>query len=267
MLDSNTTEAVAEAGPAPRARNQARFPQHQPIVTYALLAILIGLFLLTYAAEQSVPLYEPNPVLVWGALDYTSVLNGEVYRLFTAMFLHLSWAHLFFNGYALYALGRGIESVMGHARFLLIYLLGGFLGSLLSLTLGRGASVGASGAIFALFGAEFVFVYRHRTLIGAAANNALRQLILLAALNLGIGFLTAVTPGGVKIDNWGHIGGLIGGLIVTSAIGPLFVIGKAEDGAPAIIDSRPLRLRWPMAAAILAAEVVVTGAAYLTLPR
>lgn len=261
MMNENQTAASAP-------QRRGTFPQAQPIVTYAILAILVVVFLAIFAADQTVPFYEPNPVLTFGVLDYDSILrNGEFYRLFTAMFLHLSWAHLLFNGYALYTLGRGLESVMGHARFLIIYLISGLSGSIFSFVIGRGASAGASGAIFGLFGAELVFMYRHRALLGKAADNAIRQLLILAALNLGLGFLTAAAPGGIRIDNWGHIGGLVGGLVAASALAPQFYVTFGEGGVPTLNDERPLRARWPMAAGLLAVEVAAVAAGYLLLPR
>src|SRR5690606_30425031 len=105
------------------------------------------------------------------------LVQGQYHRLFTAMFLHAGLLHIFFNMYALYLFGSILEPLFGHLRFIIIYLLGGLTGSVLSVVLGdpnppfaqmvfAGASVGASGAVFAIFGAEMVFIYRHRALLG-----------------------------------------------------------------------------------------------------
>src|SRR5258708_36948653 len=79
--------------------------------------------------------------------------------------------HIGFNGYALWPVGRLIEIFFGHARFALIYLLGGLCGSGTSFIFSRGASLGASGAIMAIFGAEMVFLYQNRRLLGGKRGN------------------------------------------------------------------------------------------------
>ena len=188
--------------------------------------------------------------------------QGEVYRLLTAMFLHGGLTHLFFNGYALYVIGLNVERVYGHARFLLIYFLGGLTGSLFSLLFSPYASVGASGALFGIFGAEMVFLYRNRKLFGSAARARLNNLLMLLALNLVIG----ITPGS-NIDNWGHVGGLVGGLALSWLIGPIFQPVQPTLGATAIDlrDTNPLegaRLFVPFAA--LAALVLVVGVMTMT---
>ncbi len=143
--------------------------------------------------------------------------GGEFYRLFTAMFLHAGIAHIAFNMLALFSFGPLIERLYGRGLYLLLYLLGGLGGSALSAVLGsaEAGSVGASGALFALFGAEIVFFYRQRQIFGAAGNAQLRMLLFFAAANLLLGF----TPGS-SIDNWGHIGGLVSGVLLAWTINP-----------------------------------------------
>ena len=191
--------------------------------------------MLIYLAGQLIPI---DPTIVSGYRVFSTeewlfvqgakinefiVGQGQVYRLLTAMFLHGGLTHLFFNGYALYVIGRNVERVYGHARFLLIYFLGGLTGSLFSLLFSQGASVGASGAIFAIFGAELVFVYRHRQLFGRAAYQQLQSMIFMLALNVFIG----LTPGS-RIDNWGHMGGFVGGLALAWLIGPLLRVNVMQ---------------------------------------
>jgi len=263
-LQETTTDPTREANPPPGA---VAIPTVQPTVTYVLLALNILAFVAMYIIEQLQPLGAINPLLEFGVLDYNSiVLNHEIYRLVTSMFLHLSAAHIFFNMYALYSIGRGLESIFGHLRFLLIYLIAGLAGSLFSFIIGRGASAGASGAIFGIFSAQLVYVYRHREAIGPAANDAIRNILLLAGLNLGIGFLTAVLPGGVRIDNWGHIGGFVGGLIATTALAPTFAARFSPENTVQIVDTTPLSTRWPLAALLLIIEVVIAFGAMLALP-
>ena len=115
--------------------------------------------------------------------------------------------------YALVIFGPGLERNFGHWRFLTLYLLGGFSGNVLSFLLSSGYSVGASTAIFGLVGAEGIFLYQNRQLFGNRFGRAIGNVIFVVAVNLVLG----LTPG---IDNWGHVGGLLGGLIFTWFAGP-----------------------------------------------
>ncbi|NPV68950.1 MAG: rhomboid family intramembrane serine protease [Anaerolineae bacterium] len=252
-------------------------PSTRPIAAYILLAIIVGIYLL----GQIVPL---QPVIVKGYLANSAedwlfiqgaklnefiIRDREVYRLLTAMFLHGGLMHLFFNGYALYVIGTNVERVYGHARFLLVYFLGGLTGSLFSLLFSSYASVGASGAIFALFGAELVFVYRHRDLFGRAAYRQLQNMIFLLALNILIG----LSPGS-RIDNWGHIGGFLAGVGLSWLIGPSFrlslangrpwsAVELATPGMPLpaleLVDDNPLQKRLFVPFAYAAVYVLILG--------
>ena len=139
------------------------------------------------------------------------VTNGQAYRLFTHMFLHLSLVHILCNMYSLYILGSQIETFLGKAKFLFIYFISGLCGGLASCLLnGNVPSVGASGAIFGLMGAMLYFCYYYRTYLGEALK---RQIIPVIALNLILGFMLS------GIDNYAHIGGLVAGIFSTMAVG------------------------------------------------
>ena len=229
----------------PQRRPGPRLPMVPPRVTLALLAINVGVF----ALGTLLPVVGRQLFQTGASRSYEVLVQGEVQRLFTAMFLHAGMMHLFFNMYALYIIGRGVEGLCGHARFLLIYLLGGLTGSLLSVALGSpdpwlsAPSVGASGAVFAIFGAEMVWLYRHRRLLGAAAGRQLRSLLMLLGINLAIGLLSSVGAAGIRIDNWAHLGGLAGGLALTWVIGPVFKPQPhpLQPGVLQLRDSNPLR--------------------------
>lgn len=188
----------------------------RPFVTYAILIVIVALYAVTYLIDQTGDPAVPNPIYQYGVLDYTQVMqHGEWYRLFTAMFIHLSLAHIFFNSYALWQLGRGVERIFGHIHFTIIYLLGGLCGSLASLYLTKGDSAGASGAIFGLFAAQIVYILRYRIELGQAGSAALRQLLLLVVLNFGFDFIANQAQNGVIIDIWAHAGGFIGGGVLS----------------------------------------------------
>lgn len=230
--------------PPPSSQTQARPKEDRPYLTYLLLFINVAIFLVGYLQpDLGEQFYQA------GALYAPYVLRqNEFYRLFTAMFLHGFPAHILMNGIGIYVLGQTLEPLFGRARFLLIYFLGGLAGSILSVTLGdyQSASVGASGALFALVGAELLHYYLHRNFYTRAVYSQFRQLFFLVIFQLGLAFL----PGSI-IDNWGHIGGLVGGVFLTWFIGPHFekpsqpiAIKSLHDISQ--LDSNPLRRHLPI---------------------
>ena len=176
-----------------------------PTVTYAIIAINIIVYIIPLLYGQS------EAMVAQFCVHGPSIRYGHYYRLFTGMFLHGSIFHLIFNSYALYVIGSQIESFLGKFKFLIIYLTGGLMGSLFSITFnGNAASIGASGAIFGLMGALVYFGYHYRVYLGNVIKS---QIIPLIVFNLVLGF---VMPG---VDNSAHIGGLIGGTLATISLG------------------------------------------------
>ena len=197
--------------PSPRVY----FPHVQPLVTYILLGLTVLVYILQVGSEFFLGLDLPA---AYGVKYNPLIEAGQYWRLLTPMLLHGSLIHLGFNMYALYILGRRLENFFGHYRFLALYLISGFAGNILSMLLTKEASLGSSTAIFGLLGAEGVFIYQHRELLGNQAKHALRQIIQVAAINLVIG----LSPG---IDNWGHVGGLLGGVAFIWLAGPVLQVG------------------------------------------
>ena len=173
-----------------------------PIFTYILIAINIVFFILSIINYS----YMFNTF----ANYYKNIQDGEVWRLITCTFLHADIIHISFNMIALLAIGPLVEKYYGKSRYLLIYLGSGILGSLFSAVLGNYVSVGASGAIFGLFGALLYFGYKYRATLDGFLRSSIIPVI---AANLLMGF---VVPG---IDVIGHIGGLIGGLLFSYTVG------------------------------------------------
>lgn len=112
--------------------------------------------------------------------------------------------------YALYVIGRQVESYMGRFKYILIYFFSGIMGNLISMICSTNASIGASGAIFGLLGTLLYFGYHYRVYLG---NVLFNQILPLIVYNLVLGFMV---PG---IDNFAHIGGLIGGFFMASSLG------------------------------------------------
>ena len=211
-LYQSRTPQPAKAPPAGRLKRPRRPREDQPLLTY-LLILLNGLVFLAGFLQPSL---EWELLLRGALISQAIVVDGEFYRLLTAMFLHGSPGHIFFNMYALYIIGGQVEPIFGRVRFLLFYLLGGLSGSVLSLVLGGidAFSVGASGAVFAIFAAEAVHLYQHRA-VYVQVRARLQQMGILIVINLVIGFLP-----GSRIDNWGHIGGMLGGALLAWRIAP-----------------------------------------------
>ncbi len=234
-----------------------RLPMVRPVLTYALLAVNV----LIFAYYSSLPELRQTQFLYdWGKIN-ALIREGEYYRLFTAMFLHLDLMHIFFNGWALLMLGRDVEGLYGTARFALIYLLGGLTGSLASLVFTDALSVGASGAIFAVFGADMVYFYLHRDLHGRAGRQHLSQMIILMVLIMIQGFVSAAGMGKFGIDNAGHIGGLVGGVVLAWFISPAYKIepdASVESGL-ILVDNNPVE-HWGLFAALYAGGLLVLTA-------
>lgn len=183
------------------------FKSKVPYITYFLIAVNAIFYVVPMLLGSDVYQYIIDAYCIHGP----SIRAGQYYRLLTGIFLHGNIVHLLFNCYALYVLGGQIESFFGKFKYIIIYLFSGLTGSLLSITLsGNVGSIGASGAIFGLMGALLYFGYHYRVYLGNVIKSQIVPLIL---LNLAIGFISS------GIDNWGHIGGLIGGIVITMALG------------------------------------------------
>jgi rhomboid protease GluP len=120
--------------------------------------------------------------------------------------------------YALYSFGRGLERIYGSTRFLLLYLLGALAGNVASFLLSPNNSLGASTAVFGLVAAEGVSIFLNRRILGGQARGILANVGFVIVVNLMLGFSST------GIDNWGHLGGLVGGGVFALLAGPLFAV-------------------------------------------
>lgn len=191
------------------------FSYKKPIVTYFLIAICIIMFICMYIFGNGS--FDKFTLLYFGANLDSLVKDGQVYRLVTCIFLHIGIWHLFCNMYSLYIIGKEIENLYGKIKYLIIFLGSGICGSLLSIAFTHNTiSAGASGAIFGLLGSILYFGYYYRAYLG---NNIKRSILPVIIINLVIGFTTT------GIDNAAHIGGLVGGAILSMMVG---VPGKSS---------------------------------------
>ena len=181
------------------------FKNNFPMITYWLIAVNVILYVIPILFGQYNNLI--NNYSIWGP----AIRDGQVYRLFTGIFLHGGIFHLLFNCYALYVIGAQVENFFGKFKFAIIYLVAGISGALFSVMFGgNSASIGANGAIFGLMGALVYFGYHYRVYLGNVVKS---QIIPLIVLNLILGFSMS------GIDNFAHIGGLIGGTLISVAVG------------------------------------------------
>lgn len=185
------------------------FAKKNSLITYIIMIICIIVFFLMYIIGNGSE--DIATLLLFGANVDSLVKIGQIYRLFTSMFLHIGIFHLICNMYALHVIGPQVESFFGKIKFLFIYIISGISGSLLSIAFSTNTvSAGASGAIFGLLGAMLYFGYHYRSYLG----NVLRsQIVPIIIMNLILGF--ALTG----VDNAAHIGGLVGGVLSASAVG------------------------------------------------
>jgi rhomboid protease GluP len=186
-----------------------------------------------------------NVQLAWGANFGPATKDGEWWRLGSALFLHFGLFHLAFNMFSLWDGGRLVERMYGPARFVLIYFCSGLVGNLLSLIAqgDRAVSGGASGAIFGVYGALMVFLWRER---GRLDPSEFKWMFWAAVgfsvVSIGLGLQVT------GIDNAAHIGGLIGGTLAGAALNP--PQSPAQRGGPG---------RWLAAGALLVGTALLVG--------
>ena len=180
----------------------------QKCTIFLIVVNVIVFFLLSFQGMTE----DAQFMLEHGAMYVPYVLKGEeYYRLFTSMFMHFGFDHLMNNMITLIIVGRYLEPVVGKVRFLVIYLISGLGGNILSLvaesqTGGYAVSAGASGAIFGLTGALLGLTILNR---GQIAGITKQSMLIMIGISLYNGFASE------GVDNLAHIGGLICGFIIT----------------------------------------------------
>jgi rhomboid protease GluP len=180
--------------------------------TQFLLAANIAVFVLMLFNGAGLWHLNRDVQLAWGANFSPATQEGEWWRLFTAMFLHFGIIHLVLNMWSLWDVGQLVERMFGRWRFICIYLLSGLLGNLLSLDFQGSVTIsgGASGAIFGIYAAALVFLWRERAVISV---DEFRWLFWGA-----LGFAVLMMVGGFfipGINNAAHIGGFFTGILTS----------------------------------------------------
>ena len=204
----NVTKDINEATEKKNKLYEKTFGKKTIIITYLLIAINLVIFFFSQSNKELLLRFGMNKTFV---VDY-----HEYYRLITAAFFHVNLLHLVCNMYSLYVIGSQIETLLGKFKFLIIYFISAISASLLSGLLTNGLSVGASGAIFGLLGSLVYFGYHYTLYLG---NSLIYNVIPIIIINLVIGFSIN------NIDNFAHIGGLLGGVFSSMMVG---IEGKTD---------------------------------------
>lgn len=230
--------------PQPVQRGIA-IPGVQPRVTYILLGLIAVVYVAGIVADVAVGLSAEQAIMggsqvlfLYGGKINAAIQGGQFWRLVTPIFLHIGLAHIGLNGYFLYIVGPQVERPFGYWRFLLVFLFSGIAGTLGSMIGTPNPSAGASGALFGLIGALAVYFYQNRQGFGDVAQRQLRSLGMLVLINLVFGITVP------NIDNWGHMGGLVGGALIALLIGPRYTVQLDYAGAPTVVDLNSLDRSW-----------------------
>lgn len=180
----------------------------KPVITYTFLALQILFFILMTFDGGSTNTFI---LLEYGAKFNPLLVAGQWWRLITPIFLHIGWVHLLMNSVILYYLGIQLESLLGHWRFALIYLLSGIAGNAASFAFSPASvSAGASTSLFGLFGATLFLGKTYTS--NPAIQHMAQNFGMLIVLNLVFGLFSS------SVDLAGHVGGLAGGYLMATAI-------------------------------------------------
>ena len=196
-----------------------------PPVTLATLVLLAAIFVVEIRLGA---LASKEAIIAMGALARERVAAGEYWRLLTAPWLHGGTEHLVGNGIALYILGMVCEAAFGRAQLVVLYVLSGLAGSLVSMLVSVGPSVGASGAIFGLQGAAIVLLRRERDRL-LVRDRRVGFVLLIWAIYTIAGGLTDPF-----IDNGAHIGGALGGALIASRLHPVVLSPMPAERVAAV---------------------------------
>jgi len=221
-------------------------------ISYLLIALSIIIFGLQNITEW---LFGYDLLLFYGAKINQFILQGDFWRFLTPVFLHGSIIHLGFNMYAIYSIGPSLERKYRSTSFILLYVISAIFGNVVSFLFSPNVSLGSSTAIFGLIAAQGVYIYKNRYLLGSAAKPLLTNVLFMIAVNLFLG----LSPG---IDNWGHMGGLVGGFLYAWFAGPSFGISKNLFGENVIIQEN--KRVFLTATLILIAAISLVGLGFYT---
>lgn len=188
-----------------RNPNKGNIPQ----ITYLLIFLNVVYYIISAVLSKNFLNIDINVLVYLGAKYNQGIIRGEYYRLLTCTFLHGGLLHIALNMYALFIIGPLVEKIYGRLKYIVIYLVAGIMSSILSFILSPDISIGASGAIFGLLGACLIFALKNKSKIN---KGFLANIVSVIFINLILGLSVQ------NIDNFGHIGGLLGGMACSSIL-------------------------------------------------
>jgi membrane associated rhomboid family serine protease len=251
---------TGNAGAANKYFARSRGDSLPPFLTYLIIAVTAVASISAFASptlQGGFPV--PGSLMEQLQLDKLAIAHGELYRLLSVTLVHANYLHLFFNMYALWYAGQLVERMYGAWLFAAFYVVCGIAGSVGTLIFGDAIwGVGASGAIFGLFGVILVATRFHHTILDARSRAISSQIGVLIVLNLVIGF-----SGLMNVDNFAHIGGLLAGMWLALIFPPgqmptLASLWHSPGGGTSSAQTMAIKLLGSAAlVAVLGAGVVV----------
>ncbi len=230
------------------------------VVTFSLIItnVLIYAICGVLAGNIITPVNGQNTLLYDLGIQYTPFIlqDHQYWRIITAMFLHYDWLHIGLNMLSLYFIGRPMERLYGPWRFLLIYFGSGVFGGLLVLFLSNAPTLGASGAIFGIFGALGIFLWLNRRSLGSAM---IGNWLFWLALNLYFSFAVA------NIAVSAHIGGLSMGLLLGLLLAPGFwtpvrvQLNRGQTGNALLLVLKPVAIIIAISGVLIALTLLLAG--------
>ncbi len=196
-----------------------------PPVTLGIIGVLVAIFVVEVAVGA---LQSRGAIVAMGALVREGVAAGQYWRVLSATLLHGGPDHLLGNAIALFILGMLCEHAFGRGQFVVLYVLSGVAGSVVSLVTSAGPSVGASGAIFGLQGASIVLFRQHRDRLLMRDRRIGFVLLIWAIYTIGTGLMDPF------IDNGAHVGGALGGALIARRLHPVVLSPLTPERAAAV---------------------------------
>jgi rhomboid protease GluP len=248
-VNDRADEEILEIDDRMLHRARAEFESGMGFFPPVAIALCIACTLAFVAQISSGALESEEAILAAGAMNGAKVRSGEVWRMGSAMFLHGGPDHLIGNLVLLYILGMACEHAFGRSQFLVLYVFAGLAGSAFSLIDGR-TSLGASGAVFGAAGGLIAFFARHHWSFRVRDARVATVLVVWAIYQFGLGLLNPF------IDNWAHLGGLLGGILVG------LMMDRRLQGGTGGDPTRPVQ-----GFALVAAALVLIYTAVNLIPR
>jgi len=220
------SKELGDSRAAGRHFARSRGQEHAPWLSWTILAVTVVVSIIAMQPEA-------GRLADTLALDKQLLARGEWYRMVSVVLVHGGYAHLFFNMYFLFLVGPLVEQMFGSLRFGIFYLVTAITASASSFLFTPDASVGASGALFGLCGVLLAAQVVHRPVLRGQQRAILSQIGLLVMINLVFGFGFNVVGG--NIDNFAHLGGLVGGFVIgllvpPAGVGALPLLGRRPGG-------------------------------------